>query len=257
MIDYIKSTCFWIIIPLVNFLIWRDIGLRNAPQATSVCPTLLLSHPQKILNYSLCSEYEHVEQFMKNRLPHNEQIILDGNVSPHIESIETLEFDKFKGSQLAHIKSSKMSLIINSYQGEKCSKYATVTSSDKAMECVAVAHSSNIDNSALLQRFTADEKKTGRKLDKDHPKSSGFFRNVAKKKGRESQIAKTKPLFGHLADIQEQFEALLRARGLSKGDDIVMMVANDGEIDLFLNFACSCRKHGISLHNVMLIAGSR
>jgi hypothetical protein len=257
--DYVKNVCFWVIIPLVNFLIWRDIGLRNAPAQTGpMCPTPILSRPEAALNYSMCSQYAHLEQAIKSKSSPNQQIMLDENLFPNFESIGTLEFDKFKANQLAHIKpSSRLSIVVNSYQGGKCSTYATVTSSDKPQECVAIAHSSSIDNSALLQRFTADEKKTGRKLDKDHPKSSGYFRNVAKKKGRESQIAKTKPLFQHLTDIQEQFDALLTARGLKKGDDIVMMVANDGEIDLFLNFACSCRKHGISLHNVMLIAGSR
>ena len=35
------------------------------------------------------------------------------------------------------------------------------------------------------------------------------------------------------------------------------MVINEGEIDLYLNFACSCRLHDISMSNVIVFAGSR
>jgi hypothetical protein len=34
------------------------------------------------------------------------------------------------------------------------------------------------------------------------------------------------------------------------------MVVNEGETDLFLNFACSCRLHGIRLRNILVFAGS-
>ncbi len=35
------------------------------------------------------------------------------------------------------------------------------------------------------------------------------------------------------------------------------MVVNEGEIDLYMNFACSCKLHNISLSNVIIFAGSR
>lgn len=40
---------------------------------------------------------------------------------------------------------------------------------------------------------------------------------------------------------------------------MVLVVLNDGEIDIFLNFACSCRAHGLeaALRKVVVFAGSK
>ena len=43
---------------------------------------------------------------------------------------------------------------------------------------------------------------------------------------------------------------------LNPGDDIVVMVVNEGELDLFVNFACSCRFHSISMSHILVFAGS-
>ena len=60
-----------------------------------------------------------------------------------------------------------------------------------------------------------------------------------------------------VAGIEGELDAKLQANGVKEGDDLVVMVINQGEIDLFLNFACSCKLHNISLSNVMVFAGSR
>jgi len=49
----------------------------------------------------------------------------------------------------------------------------------------------------------------------------------------------------------------LRQHNIKAGDDLVVMVLNEGELDLFLNFACSCKLHDISLNNIMVFSGSR
>jgi hypothetical protein len=52
-------------------------------------------------------------------------------------------------------------------------------------------------------------------------------------------------------------QAKLDSRMIVVGSDVVVTVVNQGEMDLFLNFACSCRQHGISLSNFLVFAGSR
>lgn len=52
-------------------------------------------------------------------------------------------------------------------------------------------------------------------------------------------------------------DQLLLERNIPKGGDVVVMVVNAGEMDLFMNFACSCRLHNISLNNVLVFAASR
>ena len=50
---------------------------------------------------------------------------------------------------------------------------------------------------------------------------------------------------------------LLSERNIEAGSDLTVMVVNEGEIDLYLNFACSCHVHDISMNNVIVFAGSR
>ena len=49
----------------------------------------------------------------------------------------------------------------------------------------------------------------------------------------------------------------LSFHNIKAGDDLLVMVVNEGEIDLFFNFACSCKQHGIVLRNLIVFAGSR
>jgi len=183
--------------------------------------------------------------------------ILKSHAAPSFAHISTESFDAYKHGELAAVKSpSQMLVALNAHPESKCTTYANAVCNGKPVECVAVMHSSNLPATSNLLRYNSDSKKTGRVLDPVHPKASGYFRNVAKTKGRKSQADKTKPLLQHLDSIDLKLRGMLSARGIHSGDDIVLMVANDGEIDLFLNFACSCRAHNISLHNVVVVAGS-
>ena len=48
----------------------------------------------------------------------------------------------------------------------------------------------------------------------------------------------------------------LNMRGYVKGDSIVVMVVNAGEVDLFMNWACSCHHNNISISNALVFTGS-
>jgi hypothetical protein len=68
-------------------------------------------------------------------------------------------------------------------------------------------------------------------------------------------------LFEHLDDMERIILAKLEASHsyLKPGDDVILIVLNDGEIDIFINFACSLRAHGLEasyLHRVVVFAGS-
>jgi len=56
--------------------------------------------------------------------------------------------------------------------------------------------------------------------------------------------------------IAAQLDAKLALHGISKGDDATLMVVNEGEVDLWLNFACSCQQNHISMRNVFVFCGS-
>lgn len=94
----------------------------------------------------------------------------------------------------------------------------------------------------------------------DHNKGklwpAGYFRKVPKDRGRARTKEKLGPFLNNFDPIVTQLDDKLATHNLKKGDDAVVMVVNEGEIDLFLNFACSCKLHNISLNNVIVFAGS-
>lgn len=65
------------------------------------------------------------------------------------------------------------------------------------------------------------------------------------------------PLIRHLKEITNTISKMLLKRNLLPGADIVVMVVNDGEMDLFINFACSCLLHDINMNNMLVFAGSK
>eukprot|EP01031_Cornospumella_fuschlensis_P023523 gene23523-28529_t len=91
---------------------------------------------------------------------------------------------------------------------------------------------------------------------KGHQYPTGFFRKVPKERGRERTKEKLGTFLKYFADIEKQLRQKFRERGIQKGDDIVVMVVNEGELDLFVNFACSCRFHSISMSHILVFAGS-
>ena len=62
--------------------------------------------------------------------------------------------------------------------------------------------------------------------------------------------------YRNIVPIETHFKGVLKAWGKVPGDDIVLMVMNEGEMDLLVNFACSCRTHNISMSHMMVVAAS-
>eukprot|EP01038_Epipyxis_sp_PR26KG_P013922 gene13922-18671_t len=91
----------------------------------------------------------------------------------------------------------------------------------------------------------------------NHPNPTGFFRKVAKDNSRIRLNQKLGLFLEYFQDIEYQLVEKLNEHKIKRGDDVIVMVVNEGEIDLFLNFACSCRIHSIKLSNVIVFAGSR
>ncbi len=86
---------------------------------------------------------------------------------------------------------------------------------------------------------------------------AGHFRRVPKTRGFERVIEKVYPFLQHLPDILITTKKALMEGDVKKGDSVVLIVLNQGESDLFLNFACSCAKHNIALNRVFVFAASR
>ena len=88
----------------------------------------------------------------------------------------------------------------------------------------------------------------------------GLFRKVPKERGHLRTVQKLGPFVRHFDGpngINTQLKEMLDVRGFKAGSDVVVMVINEGEIDLFLNFVCSCHLHNITTSNVLVFAGSK
>lgn len=81
--------------------------------------------------------------------------------------------------------------------------------------------------------------------DAEPTNSTGFFGHVANDKGRMLQSQKMEALFHHLSDLERTILSTLAEKGLRPGDDLIVMVLNDGEMELYANFVCSLRRHGL------------
>lgn len=75
-------------------------------------------------------------------------------------------------------------------------------------------------------------------------------------KGRKRLKEKIVPLILHFDEIVSRVRTKLRGNGLGPGDDVTVMTLNDGELDLFLNYACSCAAHNVSLSTTMVFSAS-
>jgi hypothetical protein len=260
----------WVLFPLGNFFFWNYIGYNYSTSGSipplqiecSASHISLNSQPMESgplqFNYSYCQSYQ-IANIKQQSLP--TQLILDDNRedSINIQFLNSESFESFKGNELARVKSPvPVVTILSNEQTQQCESYANIATSMKlnVKSCVGIAWAKGQQATPYLQRFNSDAKKTGRTLNKITPKTSGMFRQVAKKRGRIALSQKFSPLLKHLPSIEKTWTQLLDARGIQPGDDLALMVVNDGEIDLFLNFACSCRAHGIPLHNVMVICAS-
>eukprot|EP01039_Chlorochromonas_danica_P009418 gene9418-10405_t len=77
--------------------------------------------------------------------------------------------------------------------------------------------------------------------------STGFFDNVANNKGRLLFSNKMQRLLTHLSSLEESILRELSQNNVERkrGQDIIVMVLNDGELDLLANFLCSLKKFGL------------
>lgn len=89
-----------------------------------------------------------------------------------------------------------------------------------------------------------------------HKGASGYYRKIPQFKGRNRLIEKLDPLLKNFESINTQLDEKLQSHNIKQGDDVVVMVINEGEVDLYYNFVCSCKLHTIDISNVLVFSGS-
>ena len=201
----------------------------------------------------------------------------------YLETVPSIEFDEYRAERMGSMNYpyDAETVIIKEHKEVVCNSFNHQWTSKEFDSCFAVVRISGVEAAAPIARFDAniDENNIDLtmvpdlkdKLVKVKPKfvgnihnkgkfrPVGFFRKVPKERGFKRVKEKLQPFIQHFDGkdgIDIQLRKKLLENNVKAGDDLVVMVVNQGEIDLYLNFACSCKLHGISLEKMIVFSGS-
>lgn len=177
----------------------------------------------------------------------------------HIPLIEKLNGNKFQehyNQQFADLHFPWNTLLVDNHHSSKnCRKISNIfVDMNTNLSCLAIV-SATTSHSHNLARFRDPTINSFYALTQGL--QTGFFIRPGNSKGRVRFVEKMDPLIRHLKEITNTISKMLLKRNLLPGADIVVMVVNDGEMDLFINFACSCLLHDINMNNMLVFAGSK
>jgi hypothetical protein len=209
-----------------------------------------------------------------------------------VKTEPTMEFEKYRGEKLA---SMTVDILLKTYSdsyttillldneekkpfssAESCQSFDHHMIAHYTTTCLAVIPIKGLEQTMNLVRIDQDIDIYGLSVSNPDPSQidkysepfplneyntgklypSGFFRKVPKERGRERTKEKMFPFLKHYTEITKQFLEKIQSHSIHPGSDLTVMVVNEGELDLFLNFACSCHYHSISLNNVLVFAGN-
>lgn len=268
----------WLLVPGLNFFLFYNIGRSTySKKCEDTLDKLLVESLQELQKEEECEQVQ-----SQTCIPSVSQAT---SGDPVVEFFETFEFEKWRAERLAPMD---MNMVLNTYikggysgvvklSEKPCQSIDEHLTVNDPGSCFAVAYIGNTNKTYNIARVDSNIDHYGVSISRPDPSQidkyseryqlnkhnegilfpTGFFRKVPKVNGRQRTKDKLGTFLAHFDDIQTQFDAKLAKHGIKAGDDLVVMVVNEGEIDLFLNFACSCKLHDISLNNVMVFAGSR
>jgi hypothetical protein len=171
---------------------------------------------------------------------------------PNLSPILTNGFAQYKQMRLINIRSPEWSLLSHSERIEDCNIVIHAqTSLRRKFSCFALSRAA-IDGTYNLQRH----EEIASTDDADQKNSTGFFGNVANPKGRVLMKKKMSKLLAKLTELEEIVLTKLKERNILPGSPVVVMVLNAGEMDIFANFMCSCRKYNIDTTNFLVFTAS-
>lgn len=178
---------------------------------------------------------------------------------PRFRPLLTRGFVRYKADSLVNVRYPEWSILLQPQNTHKCNVIVNPHASRKRQySCLGVV-TVNSDSTYNLLRFDKNQVDQEQAPHKDTAllNVTGFFTNVANHNGRRKIGEKLGKLLQGLPSLEDYVLRKLAKRSLYPGEaDVAVMVVNDGEIDLFANFACSCRAHNISMRNVLVFAGS-
>jgi len=214
---------------------WADTTASPDGQCTIVAPEV---------RHATCEEMRAVTQ--------------SKHTVPELSFAEPRKFLSYRDEALVKINPHGATTIVNMHKPIACRTFVHATVS-KRHSCFALGHIRDDGSGSAynLLRFHKD-KKLGGRLPGGGIIPTGFFRKAANDKGRARLREKMQPFLESFDTTNDGLRSILAARGLKVGDDVVVMVVNDGEADLFFNFACSLSAYGLRhiMRRVLVFSGS-
>lgn len=274
----VQDVIIWLFLPCLNFYIFYQIGKTTySKKCEDVMDKLLVESMQELQKEEEC-EVQQVQKCIPS-------VSSATTGKANLEFHETFQFEQWRSERLAPMD---MDIMLNTYikdadtavvklGSQPCRSIDEHLLSNFPESCFAVAYIGNTNVTYNIARVDDNIDHYGLSISRPDPSQvdkyseryplnkhneglrfpTGFFRKVPKENGRLRTKDKLGTFLAYFEDIHVEFEAKLKKHGIKKGDDLVVMVVNEGEIDLFLNFACSCKLHDISMNNIMVFAGSR
>ena len=280
MTNLLTYVIIWYIIPLINFFVWLYIAQNGNPnhcEESTIISNGLLSLPARIEEV-LCPK---LHEFDLNAKHSSCNINIDKTYQPTLERYSTLEFDKYRAERLAPMQYTLDSdtYILKRSPSDNCVNIEHQYTPDDDGNCFAIIYTDSLPkNGYNIVRFDSRISEEGLDISwvdpgyKRNPdnkyyffpnehnanilRPAGFFRKVPKGKGRNRLREKLTSFLTNLDILQNDVKVKLENNNIKTGDDLIVMVVNEGEIDLYLNFACSCQQHNINLKNLLVFSAS-
>lgn len=259
------------VITICNVVFWYFIG-RSIKSRSSCSDSIIYGN--NLLDYVNADPDNNCNLFVSEKIPKFRPLLTEG-------------FMRYKSSILVDFPYPQWSILMQQQSGlgSKCDIIVNPhVAQRKLYQCLAVvAVNSNFTYNLLHMEppekpkkkkgDEASDKQSTKRVSRGRNKRSftsssssdsvpvltnvtGFFDKVASDVGRMKLAENMVSLLSHLSSLEIAISNRLHERSLLPGDDVVVMVVNAGEMDLFANFACSCRVNNISMRNVVVFSGS-
>jgi hypothetical protein len=185
-------------------------------------------------------KFTNVKQYLCNEVDNY------GHVVPKIDYLDPKSFSHFRNGILVNVKYPGSTNIVNYNAPVECLFYIHSTVS-RRHSCFSVVTGNNIgsNSSYNLVRYNSKMKTTNLLMDGTIT-PTGFFYSIPKNNGRNRLKEKFLPLLKKFWDINSVIVRNLMKKSMQPGDSVVVMVVNDGEIDLLFNYFCSVKRYGLS-----------
>ncbi len=275
----------WFLAGALNFFFWRYEGLAGLyNQIPEIHDDGEILEKSSLESTGEQQSLRTIEEICE-KSPLRQQLHLHHMNSIIIETVPTHAIEAYKYEQIADIKVPEHSLVLNinakiepkcygylhAYASQKWSDETCfiVVSIEKDEDIVNDDHHVIQGHTPPLLRFKSIANKDYKKYNSGavpkgvdmkknkpflhFPTSTGFVYQLPRDEDRLELKLKMKSLLENLSTIEKYIRK--KIKHIKK--DIIVMTLNDGEMDMLVNFACSCHHHGINTSNVVVFAASK